>query len=120
MVRAFSVFLTSALFCLASAGDTTAPQQEVTVGNEPDTTAEITLTVEEVAEFNGKDGKPLYVVVDSVIYDFSEVKAWKKGKHHGHTGGADLSMDIKKSPHKKAVLKKRKKIGRLVAAHKQP
>jgi predicted heme/steroid binding protein len=88
--------------------------------NSTDTAKGLTLTASELAEYNGKKGKPIYVAVDNLIYDFSDIRAWKKGRHHGHTAGADLAAELMKSPHKKAVLKKRKPIGHLVPEPEEP
>jgi predicted heme/steroid binding protein len=78
----------------------------------PDTLRQ--LTIGELAKYNGKDGAPAYVAVDSVVYDVTGVRAWKKGAHKGGTAGTDISAKIAKAPHGKRVLKKRKIVGRLV------
>jgi predicted heme/steroid binding protein len=71
-------------------------------------------TLKEVAAFNGSGGKPAYVAIEGVVYDMSPIKAWKKGRHHGHTAGFDLTkMLLKKSPHGPKVLKKLKAVGRV-------
>ncbi|MCX7727222.1 MAG: hypothetical protein N2053_10295 [Chitinispirillaceae bacterium] len=73
------------------------------------------LTLEELAKYNGKDGKPSYVAIDSFVYDVTPVKPWRKGRHKGiHSAGTDLTEDIKKSPHGRSVLKKLKIIGKIV------
>ena len=75
----------------------------------------IMLTREELAQYNGKNGKPVYVAVDGDIYDFTDVKPWKKGRHHGHKSGNDLTVSLKKkSPHGMKVLTKRKPVGKVV------
>jgi predicted heme/steroid binding protein len=82
-----------------------------------DSTADtlLCLTIADLAKYNGKDGMPAYVAVDSVIYDQTGVKAWKSGKHEGGKAGTDITTLIKNSPHGKAVLKKRKVVGKLIA-----
>ena len=61
---------------------------------------QLVLTLEELAQFNGKDGQPAYVAVDGVIYDVSDKPAWKNGEHNGYSAGQDLTEIIKtKSPH---------------------
>ncbi|MBN1758567.1 MAG: hypothetical protein JW863_09630 [Chitinispirillaceae bacterium] len=114
MIRVVCIASVLVLFHLSFAKEAVTPQKEDTAAKSIDTVKEVLLTAEELAGYNGKNGKPIYVAVDSVIYDFSEVRPWRKGKHNGHSAGKDLSQDIKRSPHKKAVLKKRKKIGRLI------
>ena len=120
MTRVLCIVSVGVLIWAAFGNDSTAGQTESATATVADTVWELQFTPEELAEYNGRDGKPLYVVVDSIVYDFSEVKAWKKGRHHGHKGGTDLTKEIAMSPHKKVVLKKRKKIGRLVASHVKP
>lgn len=48
-------------------------------------------TVEELAEFNGKDGKPAYVAVNGTVYDVSSLARWAGGTHFGMMAGRDLS-----------------------------
>mgnify|MGYP000880265447 FL=1 len=58
------------------------------------------LTLEQLKEFNGKDGKPAYVAVDGVIYDMTKSVPWKDGMHNGFEAGNDLTKNIKEdSPH---------------------
>lgn len=62
--------------------------------------AGLTLTLEQLAAFDGTNGKPAYIAVDGVIYDVSNNAYWKGGKHNGYTAGKDLTKEIKeKSPH---------------------
>ncbi|MDO4712037.1 MAG: cytochrome b5 domain-containing protein [Peptostreptococcaceae bacterium] len=62
-------------------------------------------TLEELAEFNGKDGKPAYIAVDGIVYDVTDLPAWKEGGHNGFEAGQDLTEAIKKdSPHGVAKL----------------
>ena len=78
--------------------------------------AQLSLTLEELAKYNGTNGKPAYVAVDGIIHDVSSIRAWKKGMHKGrHTAGAELGDAIKKkSPHGIKVLKKLKVVGKVV------
>jgi predicted heme/steroid binding protein len=74
---------------------------------------ELELTVEELAAYNGKDGKPAYVAVDGVIYDVTDVGAWKNGEHKGTVAGKDLTDAVKGSPHGESVLKDLPIVGKL-------
>lgn len=58
------------------------------------------LTLDQLKQYDGKNGNPAYVAVDGIIYDVSNVSAWKNGEHHGYSAGNDLTDIIKnKSPH---------------------
>lgn len=72
-----------------------------------------TFTLEELATFNGKDGNPAYVASDGVVYDVTDVPAWKDGEHKGHKAGQDITGLFEKSPHGAKVLEKRKAVGKL-------
>lgn len=53
-------------------------------------------TLEELSEFNGKNGKT-YVVYDGQVYDVSNSYLWEDGTHQGlHESGKDLTEDMMK------------------------
>lgn len=52
-------------------------------------------TAEELKKYNGKDGMPVYVAADGIVYDMSKSKYWKTGSHMKmHDAGSDLSKDL--------------------------
>ncbi|GAB6189034.1 hypothetical protein JCM30566_07730 [Marinitoga arctica] len=61
----------------------------------------LTLTMEELKKFNGKNGNKAYVAVDGMVYDVSNSKLWKDGEHKGrHEAGNELTYEIRElSPH---------------------
>ncbi len=62
-------------------------------------------TLEELAQYDGKDGNKAYVAVDGVVYDVSEKPLWAGGEHQNRvSAGMDLSDAILQSPHGKAKL----------------
>ena len=75
----------------------------------------VELTLEELSEYDGKDGRRAYVAVDGVIYDVTDVAAWQNGMHNGVTGGKDLTDEImNQSPHGTSTLSKAEEVGKLV------
>jgi predicted heme/steroid binding protein len=72
---------------------------------------EKTFTLEELAAFDGKNGKPAYVAIDNLVYDLSPV--FINGSHFGHKAGIDLTTAFKET-HFPSVLKKYFVVGRLV------
>jgi predicted heme/steroid binding protein/DMSO/TMAO reductase YedYZ heme-binding membrane subunit len=61
-----------------------------------------TLTLAELARFDGKEGRPAYVAVDGVVHDLSASKRWPNGEHilcdMGARAGRDLSDEIAFAP----------------------
>jgi predicted heme/steroid binding protein len=90
--------------------ETEAPAPEATAAS---ASAPVELTAEELAAFDGQNGNPAYVAVDGVVYDVTNVPAWKNGAHNGNQAGKDLSDVIGKAPHKDSVLKNLKVVGKL-------
>lgn len=59
-------------------------------------------TVEELAEYNGSEGKPAYVALNGLVYDVTIAKAWLAGIHNPHSteriAGRDLTEEFEKAP----------------------
>ncbi|MBA4347951.1 MAG: hypothetical protein C0413_03770 [Clostridiales bacterium] len=73
------------------------------------------LTLEQLKQYNGKNGNPIYIAVDGVIYDVTNDHHWKTGTHEGYSGGKDLTDAImNKSPHGISVLEGVPIVGKLV------
>lgn len=68
--------------------------------------------LEELSQFDGKDGKPAYIVVHGWVIDVSDSKLWKEGVHmKRHHAGKDLTTDIKAAPHSLETLAKFPQVG---------
>lgn len=52
-------------------------------------------TLEELATFNGSEGKPAYVAINGVVYDMSNKAGWAGGTHYGLFAGKDLTQQYK-------------------------
>ena len=78
-------------------------------------TEERKFTLAELAEFNGKGGKPAYIVFQGKVYDASASAFWMEGDHMGsHQAGKDLTSEIGLAPHREEVLQRIKQVGTLV------
>lgn len=57
-------------------------------------------TSEELKQFDGQNGQPLYIVFKGKVYDLTSSLLWPEGKHMGmHTRSDDLTEAIKRAPH---------------------
>ena len=66
----------------------------------------------ELANYNGKEGQPVYIAYDGKVYDVSESKLWKTGAHMmRHESGEDLTADIGGAPHDTEVLERFPQVG---------
>lgn len=69
-------------------------------------------TPEELAQHDGTDGKPIYIAHKGNVYDVTESKMWRGGRHmKRHSAGADLTTDIQAAPHDTDVLKRYPQVG---------
>ena len=76
----------------------------------------LALTLEQLKQYDGKNGNSAYIAVDGVLYDVTGVRQWKNGSHEGYSAGKDLTDAILgKSPHGTSVLDGIPIVGKLVA-----
>ncbi|MFF5994661.1 cytochrome b5 domain-containing protein [Lysinibacillus sp. KU-BSD001] len=52
------------------------------------------LTVEQLANFDGKNGRPAYVAVNGLIYDVTNNRAWAAATHFGLLAGKEYSQEF--------------------------
>lgn len=62
---------------------------------------------------NGHDKPNIWVAYKGMIYDVTESRLWRDGKHYEHWAGQDLTEELKDAPHTSSVFQKFKLIGRL-------
>jgi predicted heme/steroid binding protein/uncharacterized membrane protein len=69
-------------------------------------------TRKELMEFDGEEGRPAYVAFKEKVYDVSNSRLWKVGKHQGHhSAGNDLTENVLNAPHGEEVLMKFQVVG---------
>ncbi len=116
--------------CGQGGSDTTELTTQVTGGSTTETTdatgtstttsgsGETTFTLDELAQFDGKDGRSAYVAVDGVVYDVTGSRVWPDGGHSscnlGAVAGQDLSQLIDQAPaNMRSLLSRMPVVGRL-------
>ncbi|TNE81764.1 MAG: cytochrome b5 [Bacteroidetes bacterium] len=63
---------------------------------------------------NGQDKEEIWIAYKGIIYDVSESRLWKNGKHYEHWAGQDLTDELPDAPHTESVFERFTTIGRLV------
>jgi len=73
---------------------------------------------EELARYDGKNGRPAYVAYKGKVYDLSDSFLWNDGNHQVlHNAGVDLTDVMEQAPHDGYVLEKFPLIGTLRGAN---
>ncbi|MFB3889094.1 MAG: cytochrome b5 domain-containing protein [Candidatus Bathyarchaeia archaeon] len=71
-------------------------------------------TLEELANYDGRGGKPAYIAYEGKVYDVSESSFWLDGDHLGaHQAGKDLTDELPLAPHGPENLDRVKLVGEL-------
>lgn len=74
----------------------------------------IAYTKSQLALRNGQDRDETWVAYQGKIYDVSESRLWRHGKHYEHWAGQDLTDELQDAPHTEKVFERMKQIGILV------
>jgi predicted heme/steroid binding protein/uncharacterized membrane protein len=75
------------------------------------------LSLEELLQFDGKEGRAGYIAYKGIIYDVSNSLKWKNGVHMGrHLAGGDLTDQLGQAPHGEAQVLAMPEVGKLRAA----
>ncbi|MHC1791923.1 DUF2231 domain-containing protein [Solidesulfovibrio sp.] len=78
-------------------------------------------TPQELAGFDGSDGKPIYLAHNGIVYDVTTSRLWKAGKHmNRHHAGGDMGLELSQAPHTPDVLERFPIVGRLDAEALRP
>lgn len=111
--------------CSSNSGDDSSEDTEQPAVTAPITEPEsepsasetemMVFTKDQLEEYDGDDGMPIYIAIDGIVYDVSDISAWAGGKHQDLVeAGDDLSDYIKNAPHGKTVLENLPIVGTLV------
>jgi predicted heme/steroid binding protein len=72
-------------------------------------------TLEELKQYDGKEGRPAYIAYKGNVYDVTDNSLWTDGDHQGeHVAGKDLTQDMASAPHGEENLERVKLVGTLV------
>ena len=82
-------------------------------------------TQQELAQYDGQDGRRAYIAFEGRVYDVTDSKLWKAGQHmRRHQAAADLTREIEGAPHDISVFERVPMVGRHegveVTEHEQP
>ena len=73
-----------------------------------------TYTKSQLALCNGQDKPRIWVAYKGDIYDVTESRLWRNGKHYEHWAGQDLTDELADAPHTETVFERFVKVGRLI------
>lgn len=71
-------------------------------------------TVSQLALRNGQDKQEIWVAYRGDIYDVTDSRLWRNGKHYEHWAGQDLTTELADAPHDSKVFEKMNIIGKLI------
>lgn len=111
-VSLYLLMVLSALFVVTVIGPRLkAKRKEPSASN---TTGRFTL--EELAAYDGKEGRPAYFAFEGTVYDATASSLWKQGLHMGrHNAGNDLTEALPLAPHDREKVTAMTVVGKLIA-----
>lgn len=68
-------------------------------------------TKQQLALRNGADKPEIWVAYKGIIYDVTESRLWRNGKHYEHWAGQDLTAELADAPHTEVVFAKFSRVG---------
>ena len=79
------------------------------------------LTLEQLAQFDGKEGRPAYFAYKGIVYSVTENRFWRKGTHMmKHQAGTDLTETLKLAPHGEEKVRSMPQVGALTSSGIRP
>jgi predicted heme/steroid binding protein len=64
---------------------------------------------------NGQDKPQIWIAFRGIVYDVTESKMWRNGKHYEHWAGQDLTPELEDAPHTEQVFERLKIVGKLIS-----
>ena len=74
----------------------------------------LTYTKQQLALRNGQDKPEIWVAYQGLIFDVTESRLWRNGRHYEHWAGQDLTEELADAPHTVAVFEKFAVVGELI------
>ncbi|HAP01529.1 MAG TPA: cytochrome b5 [Bacteroidetes bacterium] len=71
-------------------------------------------TKSQLALRNGQDKPEIWIAYRGIIYDVTDSRLWRNGRHYEHWAGQDLTDELKDAPHTQKVFERFKAIGKLI------
>lgn len=97
-----------------SSGSVSSNANNSSGSNTTNSSSSKTFTLDELKKYNGQNGNPAYVAVNGTVYDVTNARRWKNGRHqNGIVAGMDLTSALPQSPHGDSVLKELPIVGKL-------
>lgn len=75
--------------------------------------AEKVFSREELAKFDGENGRKAYFAVEGIVYDATGNSHVGANKSHGNLAGKDITEALKHSPHSTDIVKGLPVVGKL-------
>ena len=73
-------------------------------------------TLEELKQYDGKDGRQAYIAYKGKVYDVTDDYLWIDGDHQGeHAAGKDSTGQMAQAPHGEETLERVRLVGILVS-----
>lgn len=71
-------------------------------------------TKAQLALRNGHDRPEIWIAYQGIIYDVTNSRLWRHGKHYEHWAGQDLTHELADAPHSEKVFERISKVGKLI------
>jgi len=70
-------------------------------------------TLNQLALRNGQDMDEIWIAYEGKVFEVTDSRYWKRGRHYEHWAGQDLTKELKDAPHTQKVFERLKLIGTL-------